>query len=376
MRAIKSKRFNHMSFKSRLSRRDFLKLSSLGLGALALRPFARPWEKLPYLADFPESERLGRAVDPEVTIRARPTTESEEVGTLTEDTIVPWLRETVGYTPYRNQRWVETPDGYIWAPLLQPVRNLPNAPLGALPAASNGPGQWVEVTVPFADVSLANSQPLGPRVRFLLGNFRPIRLYYGQVMWADQIQTNEDGSVLYHISEPRGSYGDTFWGPAEAFRPITAEEITPLSPEVENKYVLIDINRQTLSCFENEREVYFCRISSGREGNETPVSPYFNIFWKLMSVHMSGGTTGAGFDLAGVAWTSVFAKDGIAIHGTFWHNNFGERTSAGCVNATPEDAKFVFRWTSPYVPYDPGYVDIGEVGTAFGAGTNIRVVQY
>jgi hypothetical protein len=365
------------------SRREFLKLGGIGLGALAFRqgisafgPVRRPWLDLAYQTDFPQAERLGRAVDPEVTVRSAPTTEAAEIATITEDTVVPVLREVVGYTPYRNQRWVETPDGFIWSPLLQPVRNNPNAPIATLLDSANGPGQWVEVTVPYVEVSLGNAVPASPRVKFLVENFRPIRLYFGQVMWADEIRTAEDGSVLYHVREPRGSYGDHYWGPAEAFRPISPEEVAPISPDVENKYVLIDLNRQTLSCFENDREMYFCRISSGRVDRETPVSPYFNIHWKLMSVHMSGGTTGAGFDLAGVAWASVFATDGIAIHGTFWHNNFGERTSAGCVNASPEDAKFVFRWTSPYVPYDPGYVDTGEVGNAFGAGTNIRVIEY
>jgi lipoprotein-anchoring transpeptidase ErfK/SrfK len=362
--------------KPRISRREFLKLGGLGLGAMALRPLSRPWLDLAYQEDFPDAERLGRAVDPEVTVRAAPTTESAEVGTLTEDTIVPWLREHVGYTPYRNQRWVETPQGFVWAPLLQPVRNKPNAPLTSLPSTNGGLAQWVEVTVPYVNVVLANAEPLSPRVRFLVENNRNIRLYYGQVMLADEIRTGDGGTVEYHIREPRGSYGDHYWAPAEAFRPITADEIAPISPEVENKYVLVDLNRQTLSCYENDREVYFCRVSTGRVDRETPVSPYFSIHWKLMSVHMSGGTAGAGYDLAGVAWTSVFATDGVAIHGTFWHNNFGERTSAGCVNAAPEDAKFVFRWTGPHVPYDPGYVDIGEVGNAFGTGTNIRVIEY
>jgi len=365
-----------MSRRSNFTRREFLQLGGLGFGALALRPASRYWLDQHYQDDFPQSERLGRAVDPEVTVRARPTTESPEVGTLTEDTVVPWLRETVGYTPYRNQRWVETPDGFVWAPLLQPVRNLPNTPLTSLTPYAGGQAQWVEVTVPYVNVTLANASPTSPRIRFLVENFRPVRLYYGQVMLADEIRIDARGAVEYHIREPRGSYGDHYWAPAAAFRPITAEESAPISPEVENKYVLIDLNRQTLSCYEEDREIYFCRISSGRSGRETPVGPYFNISWKLMSVHMSGGTAGAGYDLAGVAWASVFAIDGIAIHGTFWHNNFGERTSAGCVNATPEDAKFIFRWTSPHVPYDPGHVDTGEVGTAFGAGTNIRVIEY
>jgi lipoprotein-anchoring transpeptidase ErfK/SrfK len=45
----------------------------------------------------------------------------------------------------------------------------------------------------------------------------------------------------------------------------------------------------------------------------------------------------------------MISGDGIAIHGAFWHNAFGERRSHGCINVTPEDAKWIFRWTTPHV---------------------------
>ncbi len=162
-----------------------------------------------------------------------------------------------------------------------------------------------------------------------------------------------------------------FWAPAEAFRPIEESELSTLSPEIEDKQILIDLNRQTLSCLEEGREMFFCRVSSGRFGADTPVGEYLRIFWKLVSVHMTGGTTGAGYDLTGVAWPTFIATGGIAIHGTFWHNNYGEKTSAGCVNVLPEDAKFISRWSNPSVPYDPGEVDVG--GT--NLGTAVRVIE-
>jgi lipoprotein-anchoring transpeptidase ErfK/SrfK len=64
-----------------------------------------------------------------------------------------------------------------------------------------------------------------------------------------------------------------------------------------------------------------------------------------MSLHMSGGGTGAGWDTMCVPWTSLFVGEGVAIHSTFWHNNFGEPMSRGAVNARQEDAKWVIRWT-------------------------------
>lgn len=353
----------------RFSRRDFLKLGGLGLGALALRPRLRGlWQ-----TDFPTAERLGRVTvgvdEPPIFVRAAPTTESAEVAQLGGDTVVEWLRELVGYTPYRNQRWVETPQGYIWSPLLQPVKNVPNTPLDSIPQTGAEAGMWMQVTVPYVDAVLSNPPSRGFRVSFLVNNGYPIRFYYGQVLWVDGVRTAEQG-VEYHVRELHGSRGDEFWAPATAFKPVSAEDMAPISPEVANKRIEINIARQALSCFEDEREVYFCRVSTGRYGEdtETPVGDYLQIYMKFMSTHMEGGATGAGYDLGGIGWSTFIATGGIAIHSTYWHNNFGERTSAGCVNVTPDDAKFVYRWSTPDVPYYPGKLD--QI-----AGTSVRVVE-
>ncbi|NOY98449.1 MAG: L,D-transpeptidase [Chloroflexi bacterium] len=61
---------------------------------------------------------------------------------------------------------------------------------------------------------------------------------------------------------------------------------------------------------------------------------------------------------------------GVAIHSTYWHNNYGVPTSRGCVNARPDDAKWIFRWTQPVVPYDPGDVTVSMPG-----GTLIEVTE-
>ena len=144
--------------------------------------------------------------------------------------------------------------------------------------------------------------------------------------------------------------------------------------------MLVNIAYQTLSCFEGNSEVYSARISSGALFNAsgqrvdawaTPIGA-FPIWRKLISLHMSGGTTGGGWDLPGIGWTSLFVGSGVAIHSTFWHNNFGDPVSHGCVNASPEDAKWIFLWTTPSVVYDPGSVDVTVTGED---STLIEVVE-
>lgn len=143
-----------------LSRRGFLKMAGVSLGSLAFRP-----EKLLFLTDlsapkqlppFPPSDIIGRVVDVGIDLRRSPTNDpnmNNSITKLAADTLVVWGRQVVGRVigGLINQRYVETPEGYIYASVLQPTRNLPNTPITAMPA--NQPGFWAEVTVPYVDLA-------------------------------------------------------------------------------------------------------------------------------------------------------------------------------------------------------------------------------
>ena len=362
-----------------LSRREFLKLAAAGAGSLALRPPVAPLAGVP---DFPNAERLGRAAKGSLQLKPRPDLDSQTLGILYEDAVVPWLREVTGERPayvYNNQRWVETPDGFVYGPTLQPVRNLPNEPLTSLPQSSLGPGMWVEVTVPYVDVILENKPTTNSWVEAKVDEGLPLRFYYSQIFWVDQIRTNESG-VFYRVNPNYYGGVDLLWGAAEAFRPIQPDEMAPISPDVTDKRVVVDVNHQMLSCYEGNSEVFYCRVSTGAKfdiyGNavdkwSTPVGQH-RVTRKYVSLQMSGGTTGAGYDLPGIGWSAIFATGGVAVHSTFWHNNFGDPMSHGCVNVLPEDAKWLFRWTRPNVAFDPGMDDITLSGAE---STQVSVVE-
>jgi hypothetical protein len=308
----------------------------------------------------PPGGRIGRVID-RVDVRSAPHTSAPALATLHEDTLVEWLREVVGSAEGGriNQRWVETPNGYIYAPALQPVENAPNPPLGAIP--SGLPGFWAEVTVPFVDL-LLEGPPISPWIKSLQQYNFPPRLYFGQVVWIDQIKLDAAGNTLYRWNEDFGhgyGYGDIFWAEGAALHPLTGEDVAPISTDLnpESKRILVDLTYQTLSCLEDGNEVYFCRVSTGAKwdaaGNPvdnwaTPVGD-LNTNWKIISLNMSAGTTGAGYSTPAVPWCTFIHGDGIAIHGAFWHNDFGAPRSHGCINCLPEDAKWIFRWTTPSI---------------------------
>jgi L,D-transpeptidase catalytic domain len=354
--------------KQNLSRRDFLKLAGVGLGALAFRPptsfdfesFFAP-KRLP---QFPASDIIGRTVDPDINLRSSPADDPNNViSKLGADVLVEWGRQVVGsVTGLSNQRYVETPQGYIYASVLQPTRNLPNTALTEMPAGQKG--FWAEVTVPYIELAhegVVASPWLQDHIAY---NFRP-KLYYGQVVWIDKIRT-ENGFPEYRWNEDvphgygYGAYGEFFWGDGAGFKVLTDAEVAPISPDVDqnDKKISANLDYQTLSCYEGNTEVYFCRISSGlgydpSTGLESDklATPVGNLLthWKIVSLNMTAGTFQSGYSTPAVPWNTMISGDGVAIHGAFWHNAFGEKRSHGCINVSPEDAKWIFRWTTPYV---------------------------
>jgi hypothetical protein len=351
------------------SRRDFLKLTGLGMGALALHPLSSRWRvsrssQNLILPDFPKSELLGRNCTSDtslqwggtVPILTRPDATSLKVRDAHRDEVFPWIREVSAEAinlNNPNQRWVETSEGYIWAPYLQPCRNLPNIPISVLPYGTNG--FWGEVTVPYVDLNLDNPAPVSGWMRDHVAYNLQARLYYTQVMWIDQIRNSDSGTIEYHVNERYGNPGDLFWADGAAFRPLTQEDISPINPEVDpaTKKVIVNLNYQTLFCMEDEREVYFCRVSTGIQDGSTPVGEHA-VWRKLISVRMEAGVAGASYSLPGMSWTTFFVGDGVAIHAATSHNDFGAVRSHGCVNCRPEDAKWIFRWSLPNVLLEPG----------------------
>jgi len=351
-----------MSHPEHISRRKFLQSSAIGLGSVV---FVKDIKKKTISLDFPDHETLGRNtvyLPNTLPIRSKPRVDANVVRALQEDEVVVWLREVVGEAPAgrMNRRWVETPEGYIYASSIQPVRNQPNIPIQELPYEENVRGMWVEVTVPHVTMQLANPPARAPWLNDVPQNLW--KLYYKQILWVDDLRFDANNNLQYRVNERYGSYGDIFWADAKAFRPISKEEIQPINPNSENKRIVVNINTQSLSCYEGNQEVYFCQVSTGRKLDEygnpadkwaTPVGEFW-IWRKLMALHMSGGGTGAGWDTMGIGWTSLFVGEGVAIHSTFWHNDFGTPRSHGCVNVLPDDAKWIFRWTAPKVNYEPG----------------------
>jgi len=124
----------------------------------------------------------------------------------------------------------------------------------------------------------------------------------------------------------------------------------------EDRWLEMDLSDQRLYAHEGDRVVYSLAISSGKRWTPTPTGE-FRIWTKIKYAKMSGGTPGTGsyYYLPNVPYIQYFHRD-YGLHGAYWHNNFGQPMSHGCVNLSIEDARQLFYWTSPPVPNNKNIV--------------------
>lgn len=334
-----------------ISRRDFLKLGSLSLTGLVFSPF------LPNLGRFDDIEQA-RVTTNSVSVFQAPNDQSLIVGQWFRDELVNIYEEVNSGTPAYNPIWYRVWGGYVHRARLQKVKVLFNEPLTAIPA---GTRQLSELTVPYTQAM---------RYTKTYGWQPNLRLYYGSVHWIDGIDEGPDGKPWYRIFDEL--VGFSYHVLAIHLRPIPLEEWTPISPDVplEDKRIEVNLSTQMLTAYEYDQVSFQTIISSGIPARrpspkvistKTP-SGEFRIMSKYPSKHMGNGNLFASLDdyeLPGVPWTSFFTESGVAIHGTYWHDNFGTPMSRGCINMRISEAKWIFRWLLPQHKPDriftPGY---------------------
>ncbi len=110
----------------------------------------------------------------------------------------------------------------------------------------------------------------------------------------------------------------------------------------------IDINlyEQTIAAHEGDEMIYVSLVSSGLPDFDTPTGLY-RIWAKVKFAKMSGGNKGENFYYLEDVPYHMYFFNGYAIHGAYWHNNFGVKQSHGCVNISCIDAAWFFDWTRP-----------------------------
>lgn len=149
------------------------------------------------------------------------------------------------------------------------------------------------------------------------------------------------------------------WLSPTGARIVPKRESFPSFATGSRKWIDISIKHQTLVAYVGTKAVYATLVSTGLGGMADPekvpstVRGTFMIHAKHLSSTMDGEEDKSdSFNLRDVPFVQYFHK-GYALHGTYWHDEFGKVRSHGCVNLSPIDAAWLFEWTDPSVP--PGW---------------------
>ncbi len=335
-----------------LSRRDFLKLSGVGLAGLLAPP-------LNFLFDDPFAAQQGRVTTRTVWVYNHPSRQAEKVRFYQRDTVLSINNTAVSdELDAHNRIWYQVgtekyTEGYVYSGDIHPVRTILNTPQMAI----QKDGLLAEVSVPYTD---AHKEP---------NNESDVayRMYYETTHWVKEAATNpQDGQVWYKVRDDK--WDKYYYARAEHIRIISADELAPLSPEVSNKdkKIQVRLEQQIVIAYEYDNPVFVTPVSTGgrlRSGTYTTPQGNFLTYYKRPSRHMAAGDIAAsGFDLPGVPWVQYITENGISFHGTFWHNDFGRPRSHGCINLATNSAKWLYRWTSPQVAMNKEF-SFGGLGT-------------
>ena len=296
----------------------------------------------------------GRIIDTILWSYEEPDKKSKRKKLYWHDLVVPITNTTIGEDEkVHNRVWYQLEDeGYAYSGSIQPVRTILNEPQHISLAGALG-----EVSVPFTEARLepnANAEVI-------------YRLYYESVHWVKASAVDPvDGSIWYALLDDK--FQQMYYVPGRHIRLLSPSELAPLSGQVPNEQKRIELNLpdQLLMAYEGNRLVYATRVSTGgrlRSGTYTTPEGDYITYHKRPTRHMAAGDlASSGFDLPGVPWLTYFKENGTSFHGTYWHNDYGRPRSHGCINMTPQAAKWLYRWTIPSVPADKELI-YGSVGT-------------
>lgn len=80
-----------------------------------------------------------------------------------------------------------------------------------------------------------------------------------------------------------------------------------------------------------------------------PATPTVQGDYKVWNKTRAQTMSGPGYYLENVEWVMYFHQ-GYGLHGTWWHENFGQPMSHGCVNLTNADAQWFYEFASVGTP--------------------------
>lgn len=155
----------------------------------------------------------------------------------------------------------------------------------------------------------------------------------------------QDGRKGYQIEDAEGLAGEVI-SALNGGKTLTKEVAVSEAPfktvtiSGAGKWLEVDLSSQTLSMYIGNEVVETFLISSGKAATPTQIGTG-RIYAKYPVQTMTGTINGEYYYVPNIKWVNYF-NGGEAIHGTYWHDNFGHPMSHGCINMTEAAAKIIY----------------------------------
>ncbi|PKI92351.1 hypothetical protein CW368_05400 [Actinomycetales bacterium SN12] len=153
----------------------------------------------------------------------------------------------------------------------------------------------------------------------------------------------KEGRALGDTSTTAGDFAEKLAsGDATFALPVTA---TPFESTSLFRRIEVDLSEQRTYLYENEKLVQSWAVSTGASGTPTDKGR-FRVYAQLRTQDMRGtNADGSKYVTANVPYITYFNGD-EALHGTYWHSNFGRPMSHGCVNMSIDSARYVWEFAT------------------------------
>jgi lipoprotein-anchoring transpeptidase ErfK/SrfK len=110
------------------------------------------------------------------------------------------------------------------------------------------------------------------------------------------------------------------------------------------RWIVVDLSEQRLNAWEGNTLVFSAAVSTGRSDEPTPTG-VFEVQTKLEKAWMQGEN----YDVPNVPY-AMFYSGNYAIHGAYWHEQFGSPVSSGCINLPIDQAAWLYNWAEVGTP--------------------------
>jgi hypothetical protein len=173
-------------------------------------------------------------------------------------------------------------------------------------------------------------------------------------------KTVDEGGVTYVETREGGLFVR-----ASDVSVVSEPEVLPEGVGPDDKWIDVSLSRGTLTLFTGKRASYSTLMSPGAGGVTpsasltipelvgaalTPLGSYrITVKHRAAQMTSEDKPDPESFWIADVPLVQYF-RPPFAIHSTYWHEDFGQPKSGGCINLSPEDARAVFDFTDPPVP--------------------------